>query len=148
MEWMRGKPVLGRKRSGISPVVATVILVAITIVIALAFSFWVSGLLTAFQQTERLEVRAITANNTNILIRIRNVGSNAVTIDSITVTQAGTVVTGITNIPSLPRTIAPGGIADQNIRRTAPGFTPGSSYDVTVITSSGNTYPVTVFIPG
>ncbi|MEM3588504.1 MAG: archaellin/type IV pilin N-terminal domain-containing protein, partial [Nitrososphaerota archaeon] len=35
---------MDRRKSGISPVVATVILVAVAIVIAIAVAFWASGL--------------------------------------------------------------------------------------------------------
>jgi len=42
--------------SGISPVVATVILVAIAIVIAIAVAFWATGLVGIFTRFEKIEM--------------------------------------------------------------------------------------------
>jgi flagellin-like protein len=68
--------VKGRKNSGISPVVATVILVAVAIVIAIAVAFWASGLVGVFTRFEKLEiVSAIMTDATTFTVRIRNTGS-------------------------------------------------------------------------
>jgi flagellin-like protein len=65
-----------RKNSGISPVVATVILVAVAIVIAIAVAFWASGLVGVFTRFEKLEiVSAIMTNENTFVVRIRNTGS-------------------------------------------------------------------------
>ena|GEM_PF-4355267 len=47
---------LTKDRSGISPVVTTVVLVAIGIVIAVAVSLWLSGLASTFTRFEKLEI--------------------------------------------------------------------------------------------
>jgi flagellin-like protein len=68
--------VKGRKNSGISPVVATVILVAVAIVIAIAVAFWASGLVGVFTRFEKLEiVSAVMTSPTQFEVRIRNTGS-------------------------------------------------------------------------
>jgi flagellin-like protein len=68
--------VKGRKKSGISPVVATVILVAVAIVIAIAVAFWASGLVGVFTRFEKLEiVSAIMTDERTFTVRIRNTGS-------------------------------------------------------------------------
>jgi flagellin-like protein len=66
----------GRKNSGISPVVATVILVAVAIVIAIAVAFWASGLVGVFTRFEKLEiVSAIMTDEDTFRVVIRNTGS-------------------------------------------------------------------------
>jgi flagellin-like protein len=66
----------GRKKSGISPVVATVILVAVAIVTAIAVAFWASGLVGVFTRFEKLEiVSAIMTDEDTFTVRIRNTGS-------------------------------------------------------------------------
>jgi flagellin-like protein len=68
--------VKGRKKSGISPVVATVILVAVAIVTAIAVAFWASGLVGVFTRFEKLEiVSAIMTDEDTFTVRIRNTGS-------------------------------------------------------------------------
>jgi flagellin-like protein len=68
--------VKGRKKSGISPVVATVILVAVAIVTAIAVAFWASGLVGVFTRFEKLEiVSAIMTDADKFTVVIRNTGS-------------------------------------------------------------------------
>jgi flagellin-like protein len=66
----------GRKKSGISPVVATVILVAVAIVTAIAVAFWASGLVGIFTRFEKLEiVSAIMTSEDEFQVVLRNTGS-------------------------------------------------------------------------
>ncbi|MEM2042423.1 MAG: archaellin/type IV pilin N-terminal domain-containing protein [Nitrososphaerota archaeon] len=66
----------GKGKSGISPVVATVILVAVAIVIAIAVAFWASGLVGVFTRFEKLEiVSAVMIDENTFQVRIRNTGS-------------------------------------------------------------------------
>jgi len=48
------------KKRGISPVIATVILVAIAIVISIAAAFWMTGLLSSFTMVHPLRLQSIT----------------------------------------------------------------------------------------
>jgi FlaG/FlaF family flagellin (archaellin) len=65
-----------RRKAGISPVVATVILVAVAIVIAIAVAFWASGLVGVFTRFEKLEiVSAVMTDENEFTVRIRNTGS-------------------------------------------------------------------------
>ncbi|MEM3194444.1 MAG: archaellin/type IV pilin N-terminal domain-containing protein, partial [Candidatus Bathyarchaeia archaeon] len=71
-------------RRGISPVVATVILVAVTIVVAVAVAYWMGGLTAIYTRFEKLEITSAYAeqwekkegNNTtqyyNITLNIKN----------------------------------------------------------------------------
>jgi flagellin-like protein len=139
------KRVLGRVDSkAISPVIATVILVAITIVVALAFAFWASGLVSSFQATERLEVRVLHVGPSSVTIQIRNTGSNDVVITDIMTLQQGTVKNTIT-IPATPgNTLAPGAsVRIEGSHNAARGTT----FQVVVITSSGNAYYATGTVP-
>ncbi|MBD3206280.1 hypothetical protein GF319_08045 [Candidatus Bathyarchaeota archaeon] len=44
------------KRKGVSPVIATVVLVAVAITIAVAVSYWMSGISSQYTQFEKIEV--------------------------------------------------------------------------------------------
>jgi flagellin-like protein len=136
------KRVLGRVDSkAISPVIATVILVAITIVVALAFAFWASGLVASFQATERLEVRVLHVGPTNVTIQIRNVGSNDVVITDITTLQQGTPVS---DLITASFSLTPG---ETTRISSAHGANPGTTFQVVVVTSSGNAYYATGTVP-
>jgi flagellin-like protein len=135
------KRVLGRVDSkAISPVIATVILVAITIVVALAFAFWASGLLAAFQQTERLEVKILMVGATQATVHIRNMGSNDVTVTDIFIMQQGTTKGTV----AAPGTLSPG--SSMRLFFTH-GVSKGASFELVVITASGNIYTATGTVP-
>ncbi|MEM2845959.1 MAG: archaellin/type IV pilin N-terminal domain-containing protein, partial [Nitrososphaerota archaeon] len=75
-----------RSRSGISPVVATVILVAVAIVIAIAVAFWASGLVGIFTRFEKLEiVSAYQRDAYTIVLSVKNTGTSPTSIIQVVV---------------------------------------------------------------
>ena len=148
-----------RSSSGISPVVATVILVAIAIVIAIAVAFWASGLVGVFTRFEKIEVTAAYAEsasggNYRVVLVVRNTGSADATIDDIYVNgkPCGGISGGGCSI-SAAGTISPlsvGASATITVSNppTAVGnsFIPGVTYEIAVHTASGKLYPASVLI--
>ncbi|MEM2998781.1 MAG: DUF4352 domain-containing protein, partial [Thermoproteota archaeon] len=49
-------------RRGVSPVITTVIIVAVGITIAIAVALWMTGLVGAFMGYEKIEIRSTFAN--------------------------------------------------------------------------------------
>jgi len=83
---------MDRSKSGISPVMATVILVAIAIVIAIAVAFWATGLVGVFTRFEKIDTLAAYSStsatvgagtNRVIVLHIKNTGSAAATVDNV-----------------------------------------------------------------
>ncbi|MEM2103667.1 MAG: archaellin/type IV pilin N-terminal domain-containing protein [Candidatus Bathyarchaeia archaeon] len=75
-----------RNRKAVSPVIATIIIVAIAIVMAIAVAYWMLGLGGAFTRYEKLEIptayaKNLGGNNFNITMVIKNTGSATATID-------------------------------------------------------------------
>jgi len=150
-----------RSRSGISPVVATVILVAIAIVIAIAVAFWATGLVGIFTRFEKLEITSIYAQaaaggGTQVVLIVRNTGSADATIDDIYVN--GIPCAGQCNInpninPPNQSISMPVGHQRQIIVGSPPPqvtngrWQSGVSYEVAVHTASGKMYPAAVLIP-
>ena len=154
-------------RSGISPVMATVILVAIAIVIAIAVAFWATGLVGIFTRFEKIETLATAydSNNNQVELLVRNTGSSPATIDNIYVngqpisalgggfgfTNDGVVLDPPTNAPTCDTN---SGLCDPGeyvVIQVSEGGTftwqPGVTYEVAVHTASGRLYPVSVLIP-
>jgi len=147
-----------RSSSGISPVVATVILVAIAIVIAIAVAFWASGLVGVFTRFEKIEVTAAYAESAGgryrVVLVVRNTGSADATIDDIYVNgkPCGAATSGACRI-AVSGTISPlsvGASATITVSNppTAVGssFIPGVTYEIAVHTASGKLYPASVLI--
>ena len=140
-----------RSSSGISPVVATVILVAIAIVIAIAVAFWASGLVGVFTRFEKLEITsAYVASSGNVVLEIKNTGSASATIDKIFINGQPSGAFGATvSCTGAPAgknvTLTPGQTTTCTI--SSSNFVSGVTYEVAVHTASGKTYPAAVLIP-
>ncbi len=74
-----------KRNAGISPVVATVILVAVAIVIAIAVAFWASGLVSVFTRFEKIEIQTAYWNGTAVRVIAKNTGSSPAVVDMILV---------------------------------------------------------------
>jgi flagellin-like protein len=130
--------VKGRGKSGISPVVATVILVAVAIVIAIAVAFWASGLVGVFTRFEKLEIQsAVMTNPTTFEVRIRNTGS--ATTQILQVVVQGQFIGPLAN----PRTVDVGEIVVCTVTVT-PSPPPGITVELAFYSSGGKTYPTAV----
>ncbi len=76
-------------KKGISPVIATVIIVSVAIAIAVAVAFWMTGITGLFTRYEKVEVTNAYADwNSSgrfwvIVMQLRNSGSDDATIDEI-----------------------------------------------------------------
>jgi len=146
---------MSRSRSGISPVVATVILVAIAIVIAIAVAFWATGLVGIFTRFEKLEITSIYYDGTNVVLTVRNTGSADASIDNIFVN--GRPCDDDCEInpeisPEEPLLVPVGNSTRIEVGSPPSGVTGGEwksgvSYEVAVHTASGKTYPAAVLIP-
>ncbi|MEN2975354.1 MAG: archaellin/type IV pilin N-terminal domain-containing protein [Candidatus Caldarchaeales archaeon] len=124
-------------KSGISPVVATVILVAVSIVLAIAVAFWASGLVGIFTRFEKLEiVSAVMINADTFQVIIRNTGSADTSIIRV-------VAQGQAHyLFDPPRPIMVGQALQCDIVTNA--VPPGITVELSFYTSGGKTYPTAV----
>lgn len=127
-----------RSNSGISPVVATVILVAVAIVIAIAVAFWASGLVGVFTRFEKIEiVSAYQSDDSEITIIVRNTGSTPTSI--IQVVLNGVSVYDLTD----PAALDVGQQLTCTIT-TGSELQAGVTYEVALKSSGGKLYPTTI----
>jgi archaeal type IV pilus assembly protein PilA len=102
-----------RRRKAISPVLATVILIAITLIAAIAIAGFVFGLFGSFTSTARVEVSSVAlthgATPSGTLLAL-NTGTSNTNVNSITLTYGGqTCVAAITGAPvTITAGVAPG----------------------------------------
>jgi hypothetical protein len=146
---------MSRGRLGISPVVATVILVAVAIVIAIAVAFWASGLVGIFTRFEKLEITSAYYDGNNVILIVRNTGSSDTSIDDIYINgipclgqcginpQIGGGFTYLMKTASQVQIM----ITRPPAQVTNAQWVSGNSYEVSVHTASGKSYPVAVLIP-
>ena len=103
-----------KDKKGISPVITTVILVAVGIALAVAIGLWMSGLVATFTRFEKLEVTSAyatydSANNWwDIYVTVKNTGSADASITSVMIN--GVPTTAITNPAGAIVWINPNGV--------------------------------------
>ncbi|MCW4049304.1 MAG: type IV pilin [Candidatus Bathyarchaeota archaeon] len=128
-----------RKRKGVSPVIATVILVAVTITVAVAVAYWMSGIAGQYTQFEKVEIQggyAIKgATGWNIIITLKNSGTSTATLISCFLNEQIIGTTG----PALGPLIA---VYAVPVPLEAGGI--GAAGDEGITIASGDTVEVTI----
>ena len=76
-----------KSRKGISPVIATVILVAVAITVSVSVAYWMGGISSLYTRLEKIEIQSIVATkgvagNYTITLAAKNTGSADATIVS------------------------------------------------------------------
>lgn len=90
---------LVKSKKAVSPVIATVILVSVTIVVAVAVAYWMGGIAGIYTRVEKIEIlnsvaEKDTANSEwDIVVDLKNSGSADATIQSVRI-NAKTLGTG------------------------------------------------------
>lgn len=121
-------------RKAVSPVIATVILVAVAITVAVGVSYWMGGISSQYTQFEKVEIATGYATTVtggwNVTMSIKNSGSAAATITNVFVND---VPIGAYDSKALPAA----GTTTTDIPATGTALTAGESATVYVVIASG-----------
>ena len=130
-----------KTKKGISPILATVILIAVTLVIAVGVIGWVMGIWGSVGRTEMLSVTPMKLNSADgkLELLIINQGQITAKIKKIIVETLGECSPESGDVIIEPGQSVP---VSCNISGTPP--TAGVVYTVKVITTSGNIYQTQV----
>jgi flagellin-like protein len=124
-----------KSKKALSPVVASIILIAVTVAVSIAVAAWMGALTIGFMGTEQLTITQLTwgASNSGFTLVVNNTGTKDVTITQIQVNYAA--ISGATYSPSLPFVLKAG----EGTQIEVKGFTyvNGTAYDISVVTQSG-----------
>ena len=73
-----------QKRKAVSPVIATVILVAVAITVAVGVSYWMGGISSQYTQFEKVEIQTgyatVISGGWNVTLQLKNSGSATATL--------------------------------------------------------------------
>lgn len=81
-----------KSRKALSPVVAAIILIAVTVAVSIAVAAWMGALTFTFMKTEELKIISVTFKTGNATISVTNTGANSLTVSSITIDDASATV--------------------------------------------------------
>ena len=167
---------IAREKKGLSPVIATVILISVTIVVAVSVAYWMGSIASGYTTFEQIELPTsyarwdediFTNGGWNVTIELKNTGSADATIDNIFLN--GIPLSGYSsssirlyadedpvNISSISIPVTKGGsktllIQVEKYNATdnsgIEGCTPGTWVDFKIHSASGRDYPTRVKLP-
>ncbi|MEM2419748.1 MAG: archaellin/type IV pilin N-terminal domain-containing protein [Candidatus Bathyarchaeia archaeon] len=131
---------LFKSRKALSPVVASIILIAVTVAVSIAVAAWMGALTIGFMGTEELRITKLTWQwNTDpglrkFVIVVNNTGTKDVTITQVLVNYAAVAND---KVPGLPKVLRAG---EGTTLQVYYPYVNGTKYDISVKTQSGHTY--------
>jgi flagellin-like protein len=153
-----GKKNLLKDRRGISPVITTVILVAVGIAIAVAIALWMSGLVGLFTRFEKIEIKNayVEVNGANFEVNVvfSNTGSSDTSIDALLLNGKPCSSWGSTTFNGTLPIAAPVGVQKLIVVTIPSGaksgdatLTSGVTVTITLHSTGGKEYPASVALP-
>jgi flagellin-like protein len=130
-----------KSKKALSPVVASIILIAVTVAVSIAVAAWMGALTFTFMATEQIQITNLEFPAPNIIrVTINNTGTSAVTINEAWVNNLKKTAT-----PALPQPIS----ANMGLRLNVTyAWAAGSNYQVKLVTSKGNQFLYSAVGPG
>jgi flagellin-like protein len=127
---------LFKSRKALSPVVAAIILIAVTVAVSIAVAAWMGALTFTFMKTEELKITSMTfggtsgvANNT-IVLAIRNPGTSKVTVSSVSINDVTKTFSGTAAYDA-------GASGTITVYMGSGSWTTGNKYKVTLLSATG-----------
>ena len=132
-----------KNAKALSPVVASIILIAVTVAVSVAVAAWMGGMTLGFMNTEQLKItNAAFTTDGEVDVTMQNTGSNALTITSISVAST-TISADPSASPSITWSTGASAKIAANTGATATvpfEWENGGTYQIKVITSQGNSF--------
>lgn len=133
---------LSTDRRAFSPVIAAVIVAAATVAVSTAVVVWVGALSFGSMQIEGLLVvgKAWADDATSIDLTVKNVGSQAITITDVLVNERSALFTYTSGDATLEA-------GETATLRVSYEFVPGTRYEFSLLTTSGQRFPFVATAP-
>ena len=144
---------MSRSKKALSPVIASIILIAVTVAVSIAVAAWMGALTFSFTATEQGQITMLqfkTGAPGYILVTFNNTGTNAITITQMWVNNAQisstnvAVATGTTPAINLGSSIPANTGVEWNVTTTVAS---GANYQVQLVSAKGNKFLSTGVAP-
>ena len=135
-----------KSKKALSPVIASIILIAVTVAVSIAVAAWMGALTFNFTKTEQLSITGITGWGTNYAnLTITNTGASSLTISGAKIDGVSATIT-YSNGTSCTTSGLPKGVS-ATVKITGGTLNSGTQYTFEIDTSKGNQYPYTATKP-
>jgi flagellin-like protein len=126
-----------KNAKALSPVVASIILIAVTVAVSIAVAAWMGALVVGQMSTEEAKVTSITWGTDTVTLTVRNTGTTDILI-------VEAYANGGTDVLSAEQSVPANDVA-QVILDVIP--VSGSNYMFQLKSAQGNTFPYTAYAP-
>ena len=118
-----------KNKKALSPVVASIILIAVTVAVSIAVAAWMGALTFTFMGTEQIKITDIDFPSGVIRVTVKNTGTSPVTINEAWINGAKQSITSFTVSAN-----------SQYLLNITYSWTAGNNYEVKLVSSSGNAF--------
>ncbi len=120
-----------KSKKALSPVVASIILIAVTVAVSIAVAAWMGALTFTFMGTEELKITNVEfiTGGATINVTMQNTGTSPITVDEIWV--------GSTKAWSTGQTISANSQAEITVTHS---WSNGANYQIKALTAKGNQF--------
>ena len=132
---------LKKNSKALSPVVASIILIAVTVAVSIAVAAWMGALTIGFMGTEEVRITNVAFSGGNtVVVTAKNTGSATVTIEEVYI--AGALQTA--TLDPTTGAVAPNGMLSATFTYT---YDPGTAYQIKLVSAKGNPFVYTATTP-
>jgi len=136
---------LFKSKKALSPVVASIILIAVTVAVSIAVAAWMGALTFTFMKTEELKITNLAwASTSSATLTLQNSGTSPLTISSVKVNDASAAIAAVS---PATLTMAAGAKGNYTVTLTTGTFSSGAKYEFVLSTAAGNKYIYTGTYP-
>ena len=125
-----------KNAKALSPVVASIILIAVTVAVSIAVAAWMGALVVGQMSTEEAKVTSITWGTDSVTLTVRNTGTSNITLVEAYANGAGGPISDV-NVGANDFALVTFDVVVQS----------GSNYNFQLKSAQGNTFPYTAYAP-
>ena len=132
-----------KSRKALSPVIASIILIAVTVAVSIAVAAWMGALTFGFMGSSSLTITNVAFNGVsgaagnNITLSIKNTGTKTVTVGTVKINNIAVLAANIDGSSLLTYTTS-GATATGTITIDNAGWVNGNPYQFNLYDASGN----------
>lgn len=135
-----------RKRKALSPVVASIILIAVTVAVSIAVAAWMGALTFNFMATEQLKITNVQFGSAASVVNVtmQNTGTTPVTINEIHVNNGQALAFAYQGASIAAMTLPAN---SQNMTTVTFTWTNGAQYEIEMRSTKGNQFTYSATAP-
>ena len=133
-----------KSKKALSPVVAAIILIAVTVAVSIAVAAWMGSLTFTFMETEEMKITSVNfstvGSNGYLNVTVMNTGTTDIILSAVTVSGSGITTTStiVGTTANVDKGLAP--TIDIDL---GGAWAAGKAYTVELISSKGNKFAYT-----